>query len=447
MMVETMLQLQKPRVEEGVAAFVERAFKGKMPAAIPFCQANASVLTLATHLKRHNSGSPKTLYQYVNGILRFSRWLQKSPDEMVKECQDADGDPVLKKVLHYGRLLDDFAGCLQDEKLAPGTINNHVKGAKQLFHVNGLKVELPNDVKLSKRVIYQDHSPRPETVQRLIDLADPRGRVIVSFLTLGGFREETLSLLKYRHVKQDLEAGVVPLHVHVESEIVKGKYCDYDTFLGGEAVDYLKIYLDNRRNGESYSTSKANVDKKTPPETITDNSPLIRNDNLNRRTGEFDPITPGRIWSYLHDLYAKAGLIKNDGSVRYELRVHTLRKFFKTQLIAGGVQESYVEYYMGHKSDTYNDVQGLDIEFHRNIYATSNLCIRPKTALSKLDAAKQLVRSLGLNPEKPLTSDAQAFPHRTFASGIERDEHSTEILAGVVRNWIRQESAGKGGVN
>jgi hypothetical protein len=72
----------------------------------------------------------------------------------------------------------------------------------------------------------------------MLELADLRGRVIVTLPTLGGFREETLTRLEYRHVREDLEAGRVPVHVHVESEIVKGKYADHDTFLaaGGSPI-------------------------------------------------------------------------------------------------------------------------------------------------------------------------------------------------------------------
>jgi len=58
-------------------------------------------------------------------------------------------------------------------------------------------------------------------------------------LALGGFGEGTLIRLKDRHVRTDLEKGVVPIHVHVEAEITKGKYHDYDTYLGAEAATYL----------------------------------------------------------------------------------------------------------------------------------------------------------------------------------------------------------------
>ncbi len=41
----------------------------------------------------------------------------------------------------------------------------------------------------------------------------------------------------------------VPVHVHFEAEIVKGEYTDYDTFLGPEATEYLRLYMDQRRRG------------------------------------------------------------------------------------------------------------------------------------------------------------------------------------------------------
>ncbi len=85
---------------------------------------------------------------------------------------------------------------------------------------------------------------------------------------LGGFREGTLVRLRYHHVKEDLEKDTVPLHIHVEAEITKGKYHDYDALLGAEAVEYLRLYLTARHQG--------NIHPEIPPEEIHDDSPLIR---------------------------------------------------------------------------------------------------------------------------------------------------------------------------
>lgn len=88
-----------------------------------------------------------------------------------------------------------------------------------------------------------------EELVRLIDLADPREKVIISLLALGGFRPGTLTQLQYRHVRNDLEANMIPIHIHVEADITKGKYHEYDTFLGPEAVEYLDAYLELRKRG------------------------------------------------------------------------------------------------------------------------------------------------------------------------------------------------------
>lgn len=55
----------------------------------------------------------------------------------------------------------------------------------------------------------------------------------------------------------------------------------------------------------------------------------------------------------------------------YSLKVHSIRKYFKTQLLALGVQSDYVDYMMSHTIDTYHDIQMKSIEFPRNIYAAS----------------------------------------------------------------------------
>src|SRR5207245_10190556 len=89
---------------------------------------------------------------------------------------------------------------------------------------------------------------QPELAGLDLLTSDLRSKFILAGLSLGGFREQTLASLEYRHVKEDLEAGVTPVHVHVEAEITKGHYADYDTFLGHDAVQYLRENLTPRGN-------------------------------------------------------------------------------------------------------------------------------------------------------------------------------------------------------
>jgi hypothetical protein len=398
----------------------------KMPSLVPFTIQNASTMEVAKHLLRHRTGSKATLYQYIYGIHRFSLWTNTEPDQLVKTCQDEDGDPKPKALAQTSRMLDDFVANLQAENLAPGTISNHVKGVKALFRSSGLKLELPYS--LSKRTVYEDRAPAPEELQRMLDIGDLRERIIITMLALGGFRLGTLAKLQYRHVKRDLEKDMAPLHIHVEAEITKGKYHDYDTFLSQEAAEYLKTYLNSRRKGSPTGRKR--------PEIIHDDSPLIRDGQSNLAK----PITTGRIHSVIHNLYVKAGLItRNPRGRRYDLRAHSIRKFFRTQLASLGVQPDYVEYMMGHTISTYHDVRMKGIEYLRGIYIASGLSIKPKTRVSKLDALKEIIRAWGLNPKEILTRDALTRSNITVTDHSQIENNQLSQLTVALRQQMAKE--------
>jgi integrase len=412
-----------PPREKKARQYIQNSFIGKMPTLIPFAIRNKSVIKLASYLLKHTTGSKHTLYQYVFGIYRFCNWINKQPDKIIQEIQQESS------IEKYIEDIDNFIGDLQAEDLAPGTINNHVKGVKALFRVNRIDLQLP--FRLRKTVRYPDRAPTPEELTKIINIADLRDKVIISILALSGIRVGTLVQLQYRHVKHDLENGIVPIHLHIEAEITKGKYHSYDTFIGHEAVEYLKAYLESRRIGNE----RLEGGKKCgmPPETITDFSPLIRN----KHKAQVTPITPNAVHSIIHNLYRKAGLIQKSGKVRYSLRTHSIRKYFKTQLAANSeIPPDYVEYMMGHTISTYNDVKMKGIDFLRNLYASSGLSIRPKTTLSKIEKLKTFAESLGLNPDEVLSKDALIMPHRTI---VDPQQRTIEVLNKALKQEIIKE--------
>jgi site-specific recombinase XerD len=410
--------------DQKLQQYIITSLSWKMSSLVPFVFNNTSTQELAKYLLRHRTASTATLYQYIYGIYRFSQWTNIQPDQLIKSCQDLDGDPNPKALAKYSRLLDDFVGNLQAENLAPGTVSNHVKGVKALFRCNRLKLELPYS--LSKRGVYSDRAPTPEELSHVIDIAELRQKVIVSMLALGGFRIGTLVKLQYRHVRRDLEKLLTPIHIHVEAEITKGKYHDYDTFIGQEAAEYLRAYLETRRQGT----------EKIPPENIHDETPLLRN----QQCRQIIPLTPAAIHQLVHDLYLRAGLVpaKPFGR-RYELRAHSIRKFFRTQMAALGVQTDYIEYMMGHTISAYHDIKMKGIEFLRNIYTASGLSIRPKTLTSKIDALKEIIRAWGLNPEEILTKQAFAEPHITVVDHSHLEENQIHVLSIALKEQILKE--------
>jgi len=343
-------------------------------------------------------------------------------------------EPILETVSDLGhesldlrgpaKVLEDYIAELQDRGLAPNRIANYVKAVKALYKVNGIHINLPYS--LPRRTVRRDRAPTPEELLRLLEIADLRERVIISMLALGGFREGTLVKLQYRHVKHDLEAGVIPVHVHVEAEITKGKYHDYDTMLGSEAVEYLKLYLEKRRRGSP--------DEKMPPEEITDESPLIRDS----RSRTPKPIGEKQVYQLIHGLYFKAGLL-TPSTGGHDLKVHSIRKFFKTQLMALGVQSDYIDYMMGHTIDTYHDIRSKGVNFLRGIHAGADLRIRPAPRLSPSAQLKVFAKGLGLDPEKFILEGSFAEPHRAFVSPGEMENRQIQILSSAIKEKIKQE--------
>ena len=173
----------------------------------------------------------------------------------------------------------------------------------------------------------------------------------------------------------------------------------------------------------------------TERETITDDSPLIRD----HQTREVRPIGEKQLYKLVHSLYARIGLLKQGLNGGYDLRVHSLRKYFKTQLMALGVNSDYIDYMMGHTIDTYHDIQSKGTEFLRNIYATAGLSIAPKQKGWELDALKAFARGLGLEPEKVLTQAAFAEPHRVYATSEDREQAQTRTLSLAIKELIKAE--------
>jgi len=391
----------------------------RMPSLATYIFDNLSLVELARYLLRYRSGSEATLQLYCYSVQRFCTWANLTPDQLLRNCKDQDGDPDSKAIAKYNKLLDEYVGELQAEQMVPGAVKSYIKGIKSLCRCGGVRLELP--YRLSDRAVYKIRAPTPEELQTLLDLADLRGKVMILMLATGGFREGTLSKLKYRHVKHDLEAGIVPLHIHVEAEITKGKYHDYDTFLNQEAVDCLKLYLQARRHGTA----------KTPPENIHDESPLIRS-----QTSRFPvEIHEAAIYLVINRLYRLAGLISKKLGRRNNLCVHSIRKYFKSVLLALKVQDDYIDYMMGHTISTYTDIQMRGIDFLRGIYHAAGLSIKPRLVVNKIDALKEIIRAWGMNPEEILTREAQAKPNATI---IENEVQNNQIreLSNALRSQM-----------
>lgn len=364
-----------------IDTFAERKV-GKL---IPFTFENSSVMELARAMFFRGIGSSATLFDYTSDIYRFCEWSGSEPDRLVNECFDSEGTINRKGVLEKKRQVEEYLTFLKAKGLAPYTLCNAFKGVTALFRCN--HVDMAFAFKLPKRSVNECRSPTVEELQRVLSVANIREKALVAVLAVSGLRIGTLARLRYGHVKYDLENGIVPVHLHIEAELTKGKYHSYDTFLNGEAAEFLQGYLNLRKNGMGV----------LPPERMSDDSLLFK---VMGRVRKHESLPLGRISGLLRQLYFKSGLITREAGMRmYDLRSNSLRMFFRSQMAFLGVQRDIIEYMMGHKTDQYLDVRMNGIEYLREIYRVSGISITRQTEDDRVHLLKQMVQRLGFIAE------------------------------------------------
>ena len=389
--------------------FVIATFLSRMPALAQFTFENSSTMKIAKYLLLYRTASQDCLFDYIYSVHRFCKWAHIQPDQLVKKSVSKNGVPKPKALVQTRCLIEDFVAYLQTENLSPSYIIILVKGVLALLRINGLKLLLP--FRLANYNICCDRAPSQEELRKILDVAGLRERVIITMLASGGFRIGTLAKLQYRHVKSDLERCVIPIHVSVPAEITKGKYNSYYTFVNWEAAEYLTAYLNARRRGTTY----------IPPENIQDESPLIRCVNCKQAK----PVSSAVIYEVVHHLYFKAGLLVSSpvGRKDYDLWVHSVRKFFRTEMSARGVERDYIDFMMGHKVCNYHDIKMKGIEYLRGVYLTSGIGIQPRIRLNKIDVLKEIMCAWGLNPEEILTRKAL---EQSQATAIDQNQPKKE---------------------
>ncbi|NLF88853.1 site-specific integrase [Candidatus Bathyarchaeota archaeon] len=421
------IELQKilEAKEKGLVDYIIRSCLNERSSVIPYIFDNETMLKLARHFLRHCSGSNKSCMLYAVNVKRYAQWLGYSPDQIIQDVKPVGAVPDPIKVQNHCGFLNDYLAEIQDSGLKPNAVSNLIKAVKTFYRVNGVKkIEL--DEPLSRKVTYKDRAPKPEEIVTMLDMAPTRECFIITALATGGFREGTFAKLKYRHVKEDLEAGIIPIHVHVEAAITKGKYHDYDTFLNAEASYFLKLYMQERRLGTPGM----------PPEQITDDSPLIRNSHIANRV---HGVTEKTIRLIVHNLAVKAKATqKLPDSWMYSVRTHSIRKFFKKLMQLAKVEPDIIEYMMGHTIDTYSDIQNFGTETLRQIYIAAAIMIRVNVKTNKIDQLKLILKSWGLNPEEILTKDALMRGNQTETSE-QVETRQMSVLSLELKEAIKKE--------
>ncbi len=121
------------------------------------------------------------------------------------------------------------------------------------------------------------------------------------------------------------------------------------------------------------------------------------------------------------------------GAIRpaFKWRPYVLRAYFDSdgdRRERGKVGHPYGVFWLGHKGDTYHDIQSKRLEYLRNIYAQANPAITPQPNFTPREVLEKMVRSIGIDPGRVLNREALAEPHRIHATPLEREEEEIRLL-------------------
>jgi len=274
-----------------------------------------------------------------------------SLSEITNEWNNIDTyrkERVFKK--RVKRLIKLFEVYLEKKDYAKGSTGAKLTAIYSFFNKYlevGVRAILPPDV-----IAYHNTPIEKEQIKQILGQSNLRNSLVYYFMIQGGLRPYTIAKLKYKDIKEDYEANIIPLRVVVRKEIAKGKYGNYYTFVAEETVSLLHRVLKHREinntlNDESYIV-KAKDTMLLAREYTNSKSFSI----AFRRTVEKLKLQPHEV---------KKGKPK-------PLRLYNLRKYFRNRASSGGLD--YMHFWMGHKLK-HDDEHYFDkgtVETHRERY-------------------------------------------------------------------------------
>lgn len=264
------------------------------------------------------SNDSSTVRHYLGYLIKFCRWLGKSPDEIIKErLNDKKSDDV-DIIERYDRLVRLFSrGYKKRGKAVAG--RESTVALKSFFAKNSV----PLSVKSPRKIVEKERSRLTiEEIKQLLRFCDIREKAIILLELQTGARPKSFLLMKYGDIKMDFESGKLPIKVSFSIFDVKGQYAPYTTFFGKDAYQALKDYLKLRE---------------LKGEKITDQSPLIRKVNT------YAPETYAglaKVCKKLTNLAQKLGINKKITPV-------TFRRTFQT-IMEQHMPVNWVDRLMGH---------------------------------------------------------------------------------------------------
>lgn len=286
------------------------------------------------------SGSKNTEINYRRSLTYFCEFIEKTPEQILLEYEASDDRAFRRK---YARFLRAFIAAMTAKGYTKGTVRLLAASVQSFFKYSDLPLAfIP---KATLNVVYHNRDITAEEIGEILSVSTPRERAFYTIMTQSGLRPHVLCTLRKKHLEP---LDKVPCKIEIPKELAKGEYMEHFSFIGEEALTYLRNYLKTRPNltEDSYLFSTYGHEAQLARNTISNS--FHRTVVQLKKKG-------------IIDFESKKG--KPSG-----VRLYNLRKYFRK--MAGHAGADFVNFWMGHTSALGVDLRyfSKDPEHHRKQY-------------------------------------------------------------------------------
>lgn len=360
-----------------------------------WCESFKTSKLWLTAVQADKSGSVHTRLSYCKGLKSFCDWIGKNPDQLIAERKKELKSEETE--MNAENKLREFCVYLETEEHKSKTtvVCKYHAVVKSFYKYNNVPLRLP-----TPRHATKEREPHTiEELKALIQVADVREKAFMMLLKDSGISREDVVILKYGNIQGEFEANKEVIHIKVTRQ---KESIEYDTFIGRNAVETLKAYLDYRkRKGEE----------------ITKDSPLMA--TLNGR-----PMTYENLSQLFLRLSEKVG---------FQTSPHRFRKFFESY-IGLSVPSILTKFWMGHAIGVEKHYFIPPLEKQREKYAEGYKEIDLfKTEVSEIERRKQQILDM-VRLVKPDITEEQINGLKNVLAKVKSEKEIEDITRKGIQN-------------
>jgi integrase len=283
---------------------------------------------------------------YIKGIRFFCQFYRMEPYKVLERFRTLDPDGAIQEFSEFFAWAKDRVASTSCWKWLPGvrawmvengirTVDRVGKEIAREFRrkFGGVTTLLKRDI-LSK-----------DEIIRVLKVAGLRERAIIAVMASGGLRLNACLNLQLKHFRDKIWDPTLPCYAVEIPETLSKEGEPYLTFISSEVAEYIRNLLLERQKagekitGETYVFTAKNKENKPLSDHRFENiwRWLCEQAGLDLRPVPIKGI---------HKV--AGGKAVNRNAVRYNTRIHALRKFFKTACSVSGVDRMASEAFMGH---------------------------------------------------------------------------------------------------